>query len=71
VLRANDALSALARQCLERLAELSPRINRTVQAGAARQMFPSIRQESDPSQVIGKGCVRAGRSAAKPEVVRI
>jgi len=38
VLRTDDALSALARQCPERLAELSPRIDGTVLAGAARQI---------------------------------
>jgi preprotein translocase subunit SecA len=38
VLRTDDALSALARQCPQRLAELSPGIDRTVLAGAARQI---------------------------------
>jgi preprotein translocase subunit SecA len=38
VLRADDALSALARQCPERLAELSPGIDETVLADAARQI---------------------------------
>ena len=38
VLRTDDALSALARQCPERLAELSPGIDRSVLAGAARQI---------------------------------
>ncbi len=38
VLRTDDALSALARQCPERLAELSPGIDRTVLANAARQI---------------------------------
>jgi preprotein translocase subunit SecA len=38
VLRGDDALSALGRQCPERLAELSPSIDRTVLAGAARQI---------------------------------
>ena len=38
VLRADDALSALARQCPERLAELSPGMDRTVLASAARQI---------------------------------
>jgi preprotein translocase subunit SecA len=38
VLRTDDALSALARQCPERLAELSPGIDRTVLASAARQI---------------------------------
>jgi preprotein translocase subunit SecA len=38
MLRTDDALSALARQCPERLAELSPGIDRSVLAGAARQI---------------------------------
>ena len=38
VLRTDDALSALARQCPERLAELSPGIDRSVLANAARQI---------------------------------
>ena len=38
VLRTDDALSALARQCPERLAELSPGVDRSVLAGAARQI---------------------------------
>jgi preprotein translocase subunit SecA len=38
VLRADDALSALARQCPERLAELSPSVSRSVLASAARQI---------------------------------
>jgi preprotein translocase subunit SecA len=38
VLRTDDALSALARRCPERLAELSPGIDKTVLAGAARQI---------------------------------
>jgi preprotein translocase subunit SecA len=37
-LRTDDALSALGRQCPERLAELSPRVERTVLANAARQI---------------------------------
>jgi preprotein translocase subunit SecA len=38
VLRADDALSALARRCPERVAELSPGIDRTILASAARQI---------------------------------
>jgi preprotein translocase subunit SecA len=38
VLRTEDALSALARQCPERLAELSPGIRQAVLANAARQI---------------------------------
>jgi preprotein translocase subunit SecA len=38
VLRSDDALSALARQCPERLAELSPGIDPSVLASAARQI---------------------------------
>ena len=38
VLRGDDALSALAARCPERLAELSPGIDRSVLAGAARQI---------------------------------
>jgi deazaflavin-dependent oxidoreductase (nitroreductase family) len=38
VLRTDDALAALARQCPERLAELSPVIDRAVLASAARQI---------------------------------
>jgi preprotein translocase subunit SecA len=38
VLRTDDALSALARRCPERLAELSPGIDRTILANAARQI---------------------------------
>jgi preprotein translocase subunit SecA len=38
VLRTDDALSALARQCPERLAELSPGVDRSVLVGAARQI---------------------------------
>ena len=38
MLRTDDALSALARQCPERLAELSPGIDQSVLAGAARQI---------------------------------
>jgi preprotein translocase subunit SecA len=38
VLRTDDALSALARPCPERLAELSPGIDGTVLANAARQI---------------------------------
>jgi preprotein translocase subunit SecA len=38
VLRTDDALSALARQCPERLAELSPDVDGGVLAAAARQI---------------------------------
>jgi preprotein translocase subunit SecA len=38
VLRTGDALSALARQCPERLAELSPGVDRSVLVSAARQI---------------------------------
>jgi preprotein translocase subunit SecA len=38
VLRADDALSALARQCPERLAKVNPGVDRGVLAGAARQI---------------------------------
>jgi preprotein translocase subunit SecA len=38
VLRTDDALSALARRCPERLAELSPDVSRSVLVGAARQI---------------------------------
>jgi preprotein translocase subunit SecA len=38
VLRADDALSALARRCPERLAELSPDVDRSVLVSAARQI---------------------------------
>jgi preprotein translocase subunit SecA len=38
VLRADDALSALARRCPERLAELSPGVDRSVLVSAARQI---------------------------------
>jgi preprotein translocase subunit SecA len=38
VLRSDDALSALARQCSERVAELSPRVDKSVLASAARQI---------------------------------
>jgi preprotein translocase subunit SecA len=38
VLRADDALAALARQCPERLAELSSSVDRTVLVSAARQI---------------------------------
>lgn len=38
VLRADEALSALGRQCPERLAELSPGVDKTVLANAARQI---------------------------------
>jgi preprotein translocase subunit SecA len=38
MLRSDDALSALARQCPERLAELSPGVDRSVLVGAARQI---------------------------------
>ena len=38
VLRADDALSALARQCPERLAELSPSVDRGVLVSAAREI---------------------------------
>ena len=38
VLRADDALSALARRCPERLAELSPSVDRGVLVSAARQI---------------------------------
>ncbi len=38
VLRGDDALAALARRCPERLAELSPRVESSVLAGAARQI---------------------------------
>ena len=38
VLRTDGALSALARQCPERLEELSPGVDRSVLAGAARQI---------------------------------
>lgn len=38
VLRADDALSSLARQCPERLAELSASVNRSVLVSAARQI---------------------------------
>jgi preprotein translocase subunit SecA len=38
VLRGDDALAALARQCPERLAELSPGVDRSVLASAARQI---------------------------------
>jgi preprotein translocase subunit SecA len=38
VLRTDDALSSLARQCPERLAELSPDVDRGILASAARQI---------------------------------
>ena len=38
VLRGDDALSALAGQCPQRMAELSPGIDRSVLAGVARQI---------------------------------
>jgi len=38
MLRSDDALSALARQCPERLAELSPIVDRSVLVSAARQI---------------------------------
>ena len=38
MLRADDALSALGRQCPERLAELSPSVDRGVLVGAAREI---------------------------------
>jgi preprotein translocase subunit SecA len=38
MLRTDDALSALARQCPERLAELSPGIDRSILTSAARQI---------------------------------
>jgi preprotein translocase subunit SecA len=38
VLRSDDAATALARQCPERVAELSPRVDRSVLASAARQI---------------------------------
>jgi preprotein translocase subunit SecA len=38
VLRGDDALSALARRCPERLAELSPAVDRNVLVSAARQI---------------------------------
>jgi len=38
VLRGDDALAALGRQCPERVAELSPEVDRSVLVGAARQI---------------------------------